>query len=314
MRGPFTGRVLDAGTGRPIAGAIVYATWTVQSGHGLTAPGGFREHVTSTDADGRYKVPRVSKVPESASSRITDFYIVVYKRGYVAYRSDRRFADLGPRMDFAQGHNKIELERWRTDLSHAKHLRFIGGGSAIAALTAWEVEEAARELSGGAGSLSTDPFAAGGDGAAAAVVAARLLTPEDVKGVTGYDGEFERGPLGDDPDTAQYSSLHLRALDRPESFDVALRLWKVDAAQAQSRYGQLLDTLPTAEQTDEIADRSLRASEGDIRGLAFLDGKRGAVVLITCGAAQCRSPEDVVELGKIVHERLEAIWPMGATR
>ncbi len=312
LRGPFSGRVTDSSTGRPIAGALVYATWTVQEGHGLTAPGGFREHITSTDADGRYEVPRLRK-PPTGSSRLTDFYLVVYKRGYVAYRSDRRFADLGPRLDFAQAQHVVNLDRWRTEMSHAKHLRYVGGGAAIASLTAWEAEDAARELAGGAvggGRLRSDPF--GGDGdVAAAVVAARLLTADDIRAVTGFEGEFETGPLGDDPDTAQYSSLHIRALDRPESFVVALRLWKLDDADAQSRYGQLLDSLPCVDQRNEIGDRSLRATERDIRGVAFLDGSRGAVVLITCGVAQCRTAEDAVALGRKVFERLEAIWPMG---
>lgn len=316
LQGPFDGRVIDASTGRPIAGALVYATWSMQSGYGLTAPSGFREHVTSTDADGRYTIPRV-KAP-AGNDRLTDFFLVVYKRGYVAYRSDRRFQDLGPRLDFAQAQHRVSLERWRNDLSHAKHLRYIGGGTAIASLTAWEAEEAARELAGGViggggGQLVTDPF--GGDsGIAAAVVAARLIAPEDVKGVTGFDGNFETGPLGDEPDTAQYSSFHLRALDRPESFDVALRLWKLDPADAQSRYGQLLDSLPSSEERDEIADRSLRAAEGEIRGVAFLDGKRGAVVLLTCGVAQCRTADEAAAIARRVYERLDDIWPVGVTR
>ena len=315
LRGPFSGRVTDSSTGRPIAGALVYATWSVQEGHGLTAPGGFHERVTSTDADGRYDVPRLGSTP-SGSSRLTDFFLVVYKRGYVAYRSDRRFDDLGPRLDFAQAKHVITLDRWRNELSHAKHLRYIGGGSAIASLTAWEAQEASRELAGGSvggARLTSDPFGRGGDGdVAAAVVAARLLHPDDIKAVTGFEGEFETGPLGDDPDTAQYSSFHIRALDQPESFDVALRLWKLDDAAAQTRYGQLADSLPGVEQRNEIGDRSLRAAERDIRGVAFLDGPRGAVVLITCGVAQCRTAEDAVAIARKVFERLEELWPVGA--
>jgi hypothetical protein len=223
---------------------------------------------------------------------------------------------LGPRLDFAQRRHEVGLDRWRNDMSHAKHLRYIGGGSAVASLTAWEAEEAARELAGGVLSgdqrLSTDPFGRGPDtGAAAAVVAARLLTTADISTVTGFEGEFETGPLGDEPDTAEYSSFHLRALDRPESFDVALRLWKLPADEAQKRYGLLSDSLPSAEQRNEIGDRSLRAAEGQIRGVAFLDGKRGAVVLLTCGVAQCRTDEDAVAVARRVFEHLEDIWPVG---
>jgi len=318
LRGPFSGRVVDVGTERPVAGALVYASWTVQGGYGLTAPQGFHEHVTSTDADGRYQVPRLA-ARWAKGSRLADFSLVIYKRGYVAYRSNRRFSDLGPRLDFAQARHEVGLDRWRPEMSHAKHLRYIGGGAAIASLTSWEAEEAARELAGGTlvgrQRLTSDPFAAGGDGGvAAAVVAARLLGKADVAAVTGFEGDFETGPLGDEPDTAQYSSFHLRALDRPESFDVALRLWKLPPSEAQQRYGTLMDSLPTADERNEIGDRSLRAAEGQIRGVAFLDGKRGAVVLLTCGIAQCRTPEDAVAIARRIYEKLDDVWPMGGAR
>jgi hypothetical protein len=317
LRGPFSGRVVDADNGRAVAGAIVYATWTIERGYGLVEPAGFRERVTSTDADGFYTVARLGDgAADDQNTRVTDFYLVVYKRGYVAYRSDRRFADLGPRLDFAQRGNEIALERWRGDLSHAKHLRYIGGGTAIASLTSWEAEEAARELSGDTadgGRMVTDPFGRGRTpaDAAAAVVAARLLHANEIVKLTGFEGEFETGPLGDEPDTAEYSSMHLRALDRPESFDIALRLWKLPADEAAERYRELADTLPGARERNELADRSLRASEGEIRGFAYLDERRGAVVLITCGIAQCRAAEDAAALARRSYELLENIWPVG---
>jgi hypothetical protein len=313
LAGPFDGRVVDAESGRPIAGALVYATWTLQSGFGLPTPAGAREHVTSTDADGRYRIPRLALAPRQRGYRLTDFSLVVYKRGYVAYRSDRRFEDLGLRLDFAQRAHVVVLDKWRADHSHAKHLRYLGGGAALASLTAWEIDEAARELAGApaeAAPLASTPLLAVTDpGGAAAVVAARLLTAADITGVTGFQGDFETGPLGDEPDNESYSSIHLRALDRAETFDVALRLWKLGAAEAQRRYGQLLESLPGAIERNEIADRSLRAAEGEIRGVAFLDGRRGVVVLLTCGVAQCRTPQDAATIAARVYERLVAVWP-----
>jgi hypothetical protein len=306
LRGPFDGRVVDGTTGNAVAGALVYATWTFESGYGLAQPAGFREYVASTDANGRYTVPAVADAPSGA--RLTDFTLVVYKRGYVAYRSDRRFADLGPRRDFAQRHNHIELERWRNDYSHARHLRYVGGGPAIASLTAWQMSDAAAELFRGEPDeprITTDLRPRRGRN----LVAGQLLTEDDVKRATGYDGAFETGPLGDEPDTATYTSQHFRALGRPESFDLALRIWTLPTSEADARYEMLLDSLPGVDALDEIADRSLRAREADIFGVAFLDRRRGVVALLTCGLAQCSSASVAAALGKRIHERIETLWP-----
>jgi hypothetical protein len=308
LRGPFTGRVLDGATREPVAGALVYATWRFESGSGLTAPAGAHEQVGSTDAAGYYEIGRLGSVP--SGTRLTDFHLVVYKRGFVAYRSDRRFDDLGPRLDFAQRSNQILLERWRDSYSHARHLRYIGGGTAVSALTAWEADDAAAELSGEArrpGAIGSDLI----EGATGQpyLVAAQLLTAADIKAQTRYDGQFETGPLGDEPDTATYSSQHYKALGRPETWDVALRLWRLDPGAAQERYDELSGQLPGIEERNEIASRSFRALEGEIVGIAFLDGPRGLVVLLTCGKSQCATTEDATALGRGIHERIKALWP-----
>ena len=305
LRGPFQGRVVDATTGKPVAGALVYATWTIQEGYGMAHPAGHREVVTSTDADGGYEVPVLTDIPSGGTRRVTDFYLVVYKRGYVGYRSDRRFSDLGPRRDFAQTNHRIELERWRSDYSHARHLRYVGGGPAIAALTAWEAEAASAELSGrrepGADVQPRNP--------GSYLIAARLLSEEDVKEITGFDGSFESGPLGDEPDTDSYSSQHLKAMGLPETYDVALRVWRDEPALARQRYAELRGSLPGVEARDEIADQSLRATEGEIFGIGFLDARRGIVALLTCGRSQCASEDMAAALGKAVHQHIQQLWP-----
>lgn len=315
LRGPFDGRVLDAASGSPVAGAMVYATWTLQAGYGVGAPAGYREYVTSTDATGRYTIPTFADVPpprgapDDAKARLTDFYLVVYKRGFVGYRSDRRFADMGRRGEFAQKQNQIELERWREDFSHARHLRYIGGGAALASVTAWEVDEAAEELAGGgsAGRMATDLIPRRGTGN---VVAAQLMSEAEIKDITKYDGGFETGPLGDDPDTGAYSSQHFKAVGRPQNYDVAVRMWQLDPGDAQTRYGALLDSLPNVDERNEIANRSLRAREKEIHGAAFLDGQRGIVVLVTCGEAQCSTPEMAVEMASLMYERVQRLVPL----
>ncbi len=305
LAGPFTGRVIDTTTKAPIAGALVYGAWTLERGTGLVEPAGAREFVGSTDAAGYYKVPVLGPMPEGA--RVTEFTLLVYKRGFVAYRSDRRFSDLGLRLDFSQRENQVLLERWRSDLSHARHLRFVGSGTAVAALTQWELADASTELDTNTGS-GDDLRPGRSDGQY--VVAAQLLTDTDIKNRTKFDGGFETGPLSDEPDTAVYSSQHFKALGRPESWDVALRMWRLDPGQAQERYEELLGSLEGGVEKDDIASRSFVVSEGDIRGVGFLDAPRGVVVLFTCGKQQCGSDEVAVALVRQVNDRLKALLPM----
>lgn len=306
LKGPFTGRVVDATTHAPIAGALVYATWTLERGTGLLEPAGSKEYVGSTDAGGNYKVPVIPDIP--GGTRVTDFTLLIYKRGYIAYRSDRRFSDLGARMDFAQTDNQVLLDRWRNELSHARHLRFVGGGTAVSALTQWELADASAELEGKRpGGEELRP----GRGEGPYVVAAQLLSEADIKARTKYDGTFETGPLSDEPDTATYSSQHFKALGRPETFDVAIRVWRLDPGAAQERYDELLSQLPGIKETDELASRSFIASEQDIRGVGFLDGPRGVVVLLTCGTSQCSSIEDATALAAGVYNKLKSLVPVG---
>jgi len=303
LRGPFSGRVLDATTKAPIAGALVYAAWTLERGTALAEPAGSREVVGSTDAGGNYRISALPSLP--AHARVTDFTLLVYKRGYIAYRSDRRFHDLGARMDFAQSGNQVLLERWRNELSHARHLRFVGSGTAVAALTSWELADASAELEGKR--PAGDELRPGREGNY--VVAAQLLSDTDIKARTKYDGQFETGPLSDEPDTATYSSQHFKALARAETWDVAIRLWRLEPAKAQERYEELLSQLPGVTEKDDIASRSFIANENDIRGVGFLDGTRGVVVLMTCGANQCTSMDDATSLAQGIYNKLKQLVP-----
>ncbi len=305
LAGPFTGRVIDGTTHAPIAGALVYAAWTLERGTALLEPAGSKEFVGSTDAGGNYKVPKLGALAEG--TRVTDFTLLVYKRGFVAYRSDRRFTDLGLRMDFAQHDNQILLERWRSELSHARHLRFVGSGAAVAALTSWELGDASAELDGKRLPGSDDLRPGRGEGQY--VVAAQLLTEADIKARTKFDGSFETGPLSDEPDTATYSSQHFKANGRPETFDVALRLWRLEPGAAQNRYDELLTQLPGITEKDDVANRSFQANENDIRGIGFLDAPRGIVVLMTCGTSQCVSMDDATALAQHVYKKLKDLLP-----
>ncbi|MBA3462601.1 MAG: hypothetical protein H0T46_21780 [Deltaproteobacteria bacterium] len=306
LAGPFNGRVVDATTHAPVAGALVYGAWTLERGTALPEPAGSREFVGSTDANGGYAIPELASIPKG--TRVTEFTVLVYKRGYIAYRSDRRFNDLGIRLDFAQKDNQVLLDRWRSDLSHARHLRFVGSGTAVAALTQWELADASAELDGKRAPGSEDVRPGRGEGQY--VVAAQLLTDTDIKARTKYDGGFETGPLSDEPDTATYSSQHFKALGRPETWDVAIRLWRLEPGKAQERYEELGTQLPGTVEKDDIGSRSFVALENDIRGVGFLDAPRGVVVLLTCGTNQCSSADDAVALANIVYGRIKALLPV----
>jgi hypothetical protein len=313
LRGPFVGRVLDGDTDRPVSGALVHASWRYIAGTGLTAPAGYREWIGSTDPLGRYLVPRLDQVPgrsPGGGARLADFHLVIYKRGYVAYRSDRRFDDLGPQTEFSQQGATIALLRWRPELSHAKHLRFVGGGPALAALTTWELPDAVAELSGAKPAALAERRRA--DAAPATKLdASRLLGAADIKQLTGYEGAFDSGELGDEPQSATYDTVHLQARGKDESFDVALRMWKAAPDEATKQFERLAGELPGAQVKNELADRSLRAAApgGEILGLAFLDSRRGIVVLIQCGASQCRTHETVLSLARLVKNRVETMFP-----
>lgn len=316
LRGPFDGRVIDAETDRPVAGAQVYATWSFVAGYGLTAPAGWHEHLTVTDAGGRYVVPKLKKLPRGVGgARLAAFHLVVYKRGYVAYRSDRRFDDFGPRTDFTQKRHEVRLERWRSDISHVKHLRYVGGGETMAELTKWEVPEAAAELAGRPS--PGEPTVVGPTGPdepeRPALDAAPLLTPDDVAAATGHKGAFDVGDLGDEPASPEYDSVHLRARDLDETYDVAARVWRLPLDEAPKHFKRLLDELPNVKQTNELGDASLRAvsPQGDILGAAYLDAKRGFVVLVQCGASTCTSGDAAVKVLEKVKAHIDAAFPVG---
>jgi hypothetical protein len=306
LLGPYDGLVLDADSDRPVAGATVSASWAFENGVGFHAPSGARELVVQTGADGRYTIPRLDDLPEGASSRIRRFTLVVYHRGHVGWRSDRVFPGLVVRRDFSQRGNRVRLDRWLPAYRHATQLVFLGGGSKVRLAAAWELQPAALELEG-----ERLPVTAHGNGEATASPSAlvpldvsKLLSDDEIRAVTGYVGKFEDGKLTDLPTTEFYDSRHFKALGKPESFDVGLRVWRLGSAASEVQYNKLMTTLPGARGTDEIGDASFRAQSGEIGGLVFLVRERGVVVSMTCGNGQCPEPAQLAKLAKLVESRL----------
>jgi hypothetical protein len=132
-----------------------------------------------------------------------------------------------------------------------------------------------------------------------------LLSMDEVRGVTGYAGDFEVGRLQDRVRSESYDSRHFKAKDKPEAFDVAVRVWSVgpgDAADEQ--FSKLASELPAAVPSEEIGDRSVRARGGEVLGLAFLLREKGVVVQISCGSSQCTEAAMVLRLAKLVESHL----------
>jgi hypothetical protein len=299
LLGPFSGQVLDSETDKPVEKAVVHASWAFERGMGFVAPRGAAELALETDANGRYRVPKLTELPGGLSMRVARFTLVVYRRGYVAYRSDSLFPDQAPRHDFVQRGNVVRLTPWSPELSHARHMAFLGGGDPVRRASAWELEQAALELD-----RAYAPAEPVRRPRVALLNATPLLTADEVRATTGLKGLFQEQRLMDLERTAFYDSRHFQAVGQPQTYDVALRVWRLDPDAAEERYLRLLGELPAAKSRNEIADRSLRAQEGDILAVAFLDRQTGAVVELTCGASQCKKHEVLIELARRVLPRL----------
>ena len=317
LLGPFDGIVVDAETERPIASATVVGSWGFERGIGLRGPAGSREFSVETSADGRYQIPRPDDLPTGGSMHLRRFTLIAYRRGYVAYRSDFKFGSDEIRHDFSQHANKVRLVKWQPAMEHRRHLAFLGGGQAIAKAAGWEAQPASLEYEG----LSA-PHAAEPQSQAVLTPSDQmldvspLLSVEEVRGVTGFAGEFEVSRLADRVRSDVYDSRHFKAQGKPESYDVAVRVWAGGPAAAEAQFGKLVGELPAAVATEEIGDRSLRARGGDVLGLAFLLREKGVVVQLSCGTSQCTEPGMILRHAKLVDSHIGELRsaPAGSAR
>jgi len=321
--GPFHGRVVDADTGRPIERARVLCSWSFVRGVGAVAPEAARTLSSETDPDGVYRVPELKALPGGLSTRLARVTLLVYHPDFVGYRSDFQFAPRLPRLDFAQRGHVVRLARWGSELSHARHLLFLGSDGLLREAAARERASAALELGQPAlaaptrsrqGS-SSDRIAAS-EGAptsqpAAPSPADLLLAVEDVRAVTGYGGTFTQRRLDEAGDATD--TLHLQAEDQDERYDVALRLWRRSPDDLVAKLEGLREELPGSRPLAGLADRALTVVQGDILGVAFLDAGHAALVLLTCGRDQCRDQAQAVALARRAAGHLSRLPPWTAT-
>ena len=310
LLGPFEGLVVDAETDRPIAGAVVAGSWAFERGVGLVGPAGANELVTETGADGRYRLPALSKLPDGASMRVRRFTLIVYQKGYVGWRSDRRFPSGEPRQDFSQRGNRVRLEKWRDGLVHAQHLVFLGGGAAIKAAAQPEVQAAVFELEG------------------------RAPSPEGKRrpGRRRKGGPARCDPVAGRGRVARGHRLRGRVRDRPADRSAAHRVLRhppLQGARARPRSttsvcgsggwvkpaprpstASCWGSCPGPPWSTRLGDASLRARQGDLLGLAFLARSRGIVVALTCGVGQCSEAAVLTRIAKLVEGHLGDLLPL----
>ncbi|MCB9713677.1 MAG: carboxypeptidase regulatory-like domain-containing protein [Myxococcales bacterium] len=310
LRGPFDGQVVDETTAEPIQGATVVGVWSYDEGDGLVGPAGSEVIEVKTDQAGRYRIPQAPLRKRGAHMRLVSFQMVVYKRGYVGYRSDRQL-DGTPRTDFTLRHNRVQLRKWRDTDSHAQHLLFLAAPAGVTSLATWEREAANvdlyRELGGQAAGAGPQEESQQVEPTLQLLDARNLLRPEDVRRRTGYTEAFEVKELGDLVRTHFYHGVHLEAVGREESWDVAYRVWKDPPGGLQPVVETFEATLPGVAVTGEITPETWVFDADDVRAVGFLDRDRNVGVLLTCGAMQCVDIETAIILTSFLAENLDEL-------
>ena len=215
LTGPFNGQIVDGTTSAPIGDATVVAVWSYDRGDGLVGPAGSETYVARSDRAGRYRVPLAPSKLRGQSLRLVDFTLFVYKRGYVAYRSDVPY-DGGRRAEFVARHNRVALRKWASTDSHAEHLLMLSPPPEIERLTHWERLAANAALLRAVSGAPSEPGAQTTPSTLEWLDATALLPPEEVRRRTGYLEAFNVGEFADLARTHFYHGVHLRAVDREE--------------------------------------------------------------------------------------------------
>lgn len=314
LLGPFDGQVLDATTGEPIADAVVIGVWAYDRGDGFIGPYGSETFSTTTDPAGRYRIapPRLDR--RASALRLVDFHIVVYKRGYLGYRSDA-LNEGGSRPDFVVRHNRVELRKWRENDSHADHLLFLAAPKALRRTTLWEQDLANLDLFrqlGGAGqaaaaAMSADKPLQGPVRAPEWLDASGLLTIDEVRIRTSYADPFDVEDLRDLERTDFYHGVHLRARGREEPWDVAYRVWRDPPGGMDPVLSTIQETMAGVKPSAEITPETWLLTMKGVHAVAFIDREAKVGVLLSCGDQQCQDIETAIILAKSVHRNLDRL-------
>ena len=143
----MSGTVVDAESGKPIEGAVIAVQWTVTKGcPGLTYGKYYKINEAVSDKDGRFTVSG------TMNPHVNPPTIVIYKRGYVAWRNDYIFPSYEKR-DYVRWMDgqEFRLAKFSKEYSHDQHILFLPPGfdsntaQRLREVTEWEEPLAQQE-------------------------------------------------------------------------------------------------------------------------------------------------------------------------
>lgn len=117
----ITGTLVDAETGQPIEGAVIYVEWTKTTGlPGLTATKLYEFSESISNKNGTFTVKRV------LNPTVNPPCITIYKKGYVAWNNQYIFPGWLKRENFKLEEGiTIRLEHFKIEYSRAEHVYFL---------------------------------------------------------------------------------------------------------------------------------------------------------------------------------------------
>ncbi len=123
MLGPYSGKVLDATTGKPIEGASVLFFWRKRIPQPIESTSDLIDvKLTYTNARGEYSLS-VAYTNTGLSGYLESTHVIIYEPGYQAYieliRHNNPFA--APDSGFRNSDNIVRLERIPPDFDYKAH-------------------------------------------------------------------------------------------------------------------------------------------------------------------------------------------------
>lgn len=126
--GSFSGKVIDAATGKPIKDAVVYYEWKLRGGLIESSSGYAKSYETKTDNDGKYYIPSHWIRKHFLFWAVERERVFVYKEGYIWYRvifgETQHFMIYMPdlKLNYRNRRNLVKLQPWIDELSHEEHM------------------------------------------------------------------------------------------------------------------------------------------------------------------------------------------------